>query len=239
MEPEKLVYERIEDTSLTYERIPPDVVERAFGVQTAPQEEKGSMVLACRREQAEGNGPCGACADCCKRELDSLRASRDLRDDQLKAKDEQLRTKDEHIKTLKDANAAALQRLGPHNDVLATTEQLKSATLRNLKFRLVDLADEYGNVKGKSIENCVIYGPAVLFPGRFLEIQRSSLGAPSVESAFFEVPSDQKGILGVVRVEETSIINSRFEGVSFIGPRPLIEYLKKGFGLSQPGESQK
>jgi hypothetical protein len=31
MEPEKLVYERIEDTSLTYERIPPDVVERAFG----------------------------------------------------------------------------------------------------------------------------------------------------------------------------------------------------------------
>ncbi|MDP3879706.1 MAG: hypothetical protein Q8Q07_05305 [Dehalococcoidales bacterium] len=101
-------------------------------------------------------------------------------------------------------------------------------------FRDVDVPlAEFGRIspilEGKTFENSRIHGPVVLLVGEGTTITSSSFtGDP--EASF--IVTTNKHVSGVLQTKRTTFINSRFDGVSFIGDQELIDRIKKGFDIN-------
>lgn len=113
---------------------------------------------------------------------------------------------------------------------MATPDQLIGSHLEGLDIRIVDLAREDLIVKNRTIINCRIYGPAVLFPigCSFRNNSFSGDASKSVEwnlnSMFIPIPQTPI-IQGIIRVENVDFRDCIFNRVALMGPDQLKKKL--------------
>jgi hypothetical protein len=132
-----------------------------------------------------------------------------------------------------------LQRRQPKSlDTSKKAEQPPPQTINPLEtyfskkiIRLVDLIyDEQYEVKGKTFEDCVIFGPALIAfvpPGNISDC--TWRGDP--DSLFIEVVPKERAI-GIVGIKDCTFRRCRFVGIGMIGPKEAVEHWKKGFKQS-------
>ena len=113
----------------------------------------------------------------------------------------------------------------------ATPDSLLGSRLEGIDFRIVDLAREDLIIKNRTIVNCRIYGPAVLYPvsSSFRNIGFSS-GGPlksleeNLASIFIPIP-EASFLQGIIKVENVDFRDCSFKKISFIGTDQLKKAL--------------
>jgi hypothetical protein len=110
---------------------------------------------------------------------------------------------------------------------LATRDELKGNYIHDVSFRLIDLIEEPVYViKGKTFENCNIYGPSIVGL-RGGEVTFSSWENDANNSIFIVAP--QPTIMGVIGLENCVIRRCKIYGIGIIDTKENLEHIKKGF----------
>jgi hypothetical protein len=106
-------------------------------------------------------------------------------------------------------------------------------------FRIVDLAEEIDPIiRGRTFEDCTIYGPAVVLPLDYITLEHNSFdGAP--EAVLWEIPDERAVIIGAIGLIDCIFRRCRFQGIGVAGKRPFIERFIKGLGTSTPSSQSR
>jgi hypothetical protein len=113
---------------------------------------------------------------------------------------------------------------------LTTPDKLIGPYLENFDFRIVDLAREDLIIKNRTIVNCRIYGPAVLYYGSGTLGNCTFISDPSfsaeetVSSIYLPLPN-AKVIQGVIKLENVNFRGCTFLSIAFMGPDELRDML--------------
>ena len=115
-------------------------------------------------------------------------------------------------------------------------DALLGSRLEGIDFRIVDLAREDLIVKNRTIINCRIYGPAVLYPVEctFRNINFSSTSKnleDNLSSIFIHIP-ETSIIQGVIKVENIDFRDCTFNKIAFIGTDQLKKDMLSGISNS-------
>jgi hypothetical protein len=117
----------------------------------------------------------------------------------------------------------------------STPDQLISKYLDGLDFRIVDLARNSVVIKNRTIQNCRIYGPAVLLL-KTGSISHCIFDADPTKSAEetvngIYIPLLKSDVIyGVIAVENVDFKNCEFHGIAFMGPDELRDMLITSLG---------
>lgn len=109
--------------------------------------------------------------------------------------------------------------------LFATPDELIGQTLRGLSIRIADLARDDFIIRGRTFEDCHIYGPACIAPLGTTFITGNSFDAPP-DAVFIGV--EQDNISGAIGVEDCVFRRCTFKRIGIIGPSDYIEEIKKG-----------
>jgi hypothetical protein len=127
-----------------------------------------------------------------------------------------------------------------HKPVGLTANEFAQPYLRGYSFRLVDLASSDHYIRNKTLEDCWIYGPAIITyaPGGETDIVSNTFIAPqipgraaTVDEFFIAVPGGTV-LTGVITLENCTFRRCHFIGVQFIGCPQCIKIWEKGFAFS-------
>ncbi len=111
---------------------------------------------------------------------------------------------------------------------MATSEQLMSPHLDGLTFRLSQLAIQSNIVEDKTIENCTIIGPNVVY---FMDANPKlnncviEMEYGDVKDSYF-IPTTNEVFNGVIGFKNCLFNNCRFKRIAVIGNPEKIEILK-------------
>ena len=112
----------------------------------------------------------------------------------------------------------------------STPDQLIGKYLDGLDFRIYDLARETVVIRNRTIQNCRIYGPAVLLLksgtiGQCIFDADPTKSAEEVVNSLYIPLIKSKVIYGVIAVENVDFKNCEFHGIAFMGPDELKDML--------------
>ncbi len=114
-----------------------------------------------------------------------------------------------------------------------TPDKLIGPYLEGFDFRIVDLARENLIIRNRTIVDCRIYGPAVLFLKSGSIVHCIFPEAPSlsleenIRSYYIPIPKT-KLLQGTIMLENVDFRNCTFFNIAFMGPDALREMLLEG-----------
>lgn len=88
-------------------------------------------------------------------------------------------------------------------------------------FRIVDLAPNDDIIRGRTFEDCTIYGPAVLLPLDNVTLEDNTFEA-DLEAFFWELPEERTHVLGAVGLSECVFRRCIFRRIGLAGTRNFI-----------------
>lgn len=101
---------------------------------------------------------------------------------------------------------------------------LSEIKIAHRSFRIVDVPRDGLFIRGRTFQDCTIYGPSILYPmGTSFEHCRFD---GELDSVFWEIAPSQKSGIGVIGVEDCHFIRCTFVGVGLAGDRLLYEQFK-------------
>ena len=111
-----------------------------------------------------------------------------------------------------------------HEPELLTSEEFAQPYIHGKYFRIADLADANNVIQGRSFEDCYIYGPAVLYPTEYTDLQTSTFDATS-EAAFLPVGPNAigGGATGVILLKDCKFRRCHFIKIAFAGTSEEVE----------------
>lgn len=113
---------------------------------------------------------------------------------------------------------------------LALPEDLMHSHLRDLAFRIVDLARDDQVIRNRTFEDCTIYGPAILVmtDGGIGGLDSCSFDTPDLKTTFVEVLPDQR-FFGAVGLSGCLFRRCRFIKIQIASDAAGIAKLSPGF----------
>lgn len=117
------------------------------------------------------------------------------------------------------------------NQLFAGRRELELPYITGKTFRLVDLATLSGVIREKTVEDCEIWGPAMVSLNAQATIAQCGFdGSP--EAVFVEVSPEQQQATGVLSLEGHCVFRRcRMRGVAFLGNRAQVMGARQGFKL--------
>lgn len=88
-------------------------------------------------------------------------------------------------------------------------------------------ADERSLIEGRTFDNALILGPAIIAPLERFEMRECTWEGADIDSLFIEV-SEGRTLVGVIGLNDVTFTRCRFQNVGVIGPRRTIEFLRTG-----------
>ena len=120
----------------------------------------------------------------------------------------------------------------------ATPEELAQPYVVGRRFRIsqVPIPTRETVIRGKTWENCLIEGPAVIWLSKS-QLFHSTIIVPGsdIEPALWERASDTL-VQGGIAVVECAIRNCVLRNLGFMGTRESLQRMREAFGVPQPGE---
>ena len=115
-------------------------------------------------------------------------------------------------------------------------KDLAGNSFRNMKIRLADFANQSNRsliLDGKTFDDCIIYGPAVIKIVNNNEIVYSHFGAPgSNPDNLWIIVQEQRWVTGIIGIKNTKFRHCTFVDIAFIGTREEREIFTKGITMS-------
>ena len=109
----------------------------------------------------------------------------------------------------------------------ATPDELTASILQNKNIRIGDLTREESVIRGKTFENCHIYGPAIIGLQDCILSSVNKFTEIDVNGVFIETTN--KTVSGAIGFDACVIKNCVFHKISFIGSPKSIRGLKEKF----------
>jgi hypothetical protein len=111
-----------------------------------------------------------------------------------------------------------------------TPDKLIGPYLEGFDFRIVDLAREDLIIRNRTIVNCRIYGPAVLYYGsgtlgNCIFISDPLFSAEETANSIYLPLPNAKVIQGVIKLENVNFRGCTFLSIAFMGPDELRDML--------------
>lgn len=94
-------------------------------------------------------------------------------------------------------------------------------------FRIVDLVENDDLIKGRTFEDCTIYGPAVLAPLDRMTFEQNTFEA-DMEALLWEIPEDRQRVLGAIGLSNCTFRRCNFRRIGIAGKRALMEQFRRG-----------
>ncbi len=112
--------------------------------------------------------------------------------------------------------------------------QLSATYLQGVPLRLVDIPRTGFSIKGRTFENCDIFGPAIMAPVSKSMIVGCAFQTelPGVWSPVLWPIPDDATVIGVIGLVDCTFKNCRFHGVGIAGSRRNLANLLKATGAS-------
>lgn len=100
-------------------------------------------------------------------------------------------------------------------------------------FRIVDLVGDEYIIRGRTFEDCTIYGPAVVVPLDQIAFEHNSFDGP-LEAILWEIPDEKNFIVGAIGLTDCIFRRCQFRGIGIAGNHSLIEKFVREFGEPPP-----
>ena len=94
-------------------------------------------------------------------------------------------------------------------------------------FLLAREADGRSLIEGRTFENALLLGPAIIAPLEHIEMHTCTWEAPNPDALFIEV-EEARQLIGVVGLRAVTFTSCTFRNVGVIGPRGTIDFFKAG-----------
>jgi hypothetical protein len=99
--------------------------------------------------------------------------------------------------------------------------------IRRRIFRLTDLVGDSDILDGRTFEECIIYGPAVVVPLDDVEISGSSFEGDA-NSMFWEIPESRQQVVGAIGLRECAFRRCSFRKIGLAGSAAAIAHFRAG-----------
>jgi len=106
----------------------------------------------------------------------------------------------------------------------ASAAQLSQPYISRFSLRLVDLVND-GQIKGRTFEDCTIYGPAMMYTTGTGILTACSFDAPP-DAVFVAVAEGQTMLAGPITLVDCVFRRCDFRRVGIIGPKKIIDHWK-------------
>ena len=104
----------------------------------------------------------------------------------------------------------------------ASGDTLSRNYLHRMTIRLADLADSNNNVRNRTFEDCDIYGPGVVIT-KGIAVLADCTFDEAFDSVTWQLPEQQKKIIGAIALVDCSIRNCRFHRIGVVVPPHLMD----------------